>query len=68
VNHTSFPKEDHLADWARGDKQSYKGWLCRMEMAWDDQKCTQMPSATLEEEIVLNQNNIRTDPKQGLEA
>jgi hypothetical protein len=27
VNHTSFPKEDHLPYWASG-QQSYEGWLC----------------------------------------
>jgi hypothetical protein len=25
VNHTRFPKEDHLPDWARRDKQVTKG-------------------------------------------
>jgi len=28
VNHTRFPKEDHLRYWASG-QQSYEGWSCR---------------------------------------
>jgi len=28
VNHTRFPKEDHLPYWASG-QQSYEGWSCR---------------------------------------
>jgi len=28
VNHTRFPKEDHLPYWASG-QQSCEGWSCR---------------------------------------
>ena len=28
MNHTRFPKEDHLPYWASG-QQSYEGWSCR---------------------------------------
>jgi len=27
VNHTCFPKDDHLPYWASG-QQSYEGWSC----------------------------------------
>jgi len=29
MNHTRFPREDHLPYWASG-QQSYEGWSCRV--------------------------------------
>jgi len=30
VNHTRFPKADHLPEWARLDNKDTKGWPCRL--------------------------------------
>ena len=38
MNHTRFPKEDHLPDWASG-QQSYEGWSCR-SWSWCNMLCT----------------------------
>ena len=40
MNHTRFPKEDHLPYWASG-QQSYEEWSCRM-LYWTGYSTTQI--------------------------
>jgi len=46
VNHTRFPKEDHLPYWSSG-QQSYEGWSCRVPTEQNRLRCWDVVDITM---------------------